>query len=287
MHRQLKDGIRNALANKNAPDAEKKRDSIDLVGYCVTAKIILLIQALLVCHNYYNVPTERYPDFKPSSLLDPLHDTDLAIALQYEKAILVDEPGKHADTKAARMSDIYAVMKTLFDLMTGWLPCAEVDKLRNAYTVFHTTPDGGEALDCVNDCLRALSVRFANEEPNWERARAGLANGVPQPLIPNVNIPKEAGNRLGAKKKEKKRRGSGLKGTKTKTMQRQFDDFKAWINSGNETDERDDAKTINARARQYWNMPENKPSMEKAAKATGEKRGYKNYKCLADAYRKR
>lgn len=82
---------------------------------------------------------------------------------------------------------------------------------------------------------------------------------------------------------KKKRRGSGLRGPKTKTMKAQLSHFTDWINNGHEIDERNDDKTIGARANQYW--IQNEKSMEKAAKASGEKRGYKNYRSLAGAYR--
>jgi len=84
---------------------------------------------------------------------------------------------------------------------------------------------------------------------------------------------------------KKNRRGCGLKGPKKALMAKQLADFEKWINNGHETDEGYPGKTVGARAKQYWDQ--NKKSMGKAAKASGEKRGYKNPKCLADAYRKR
>ena len=81
----------------------------------------------------------------------------------------------------------------------------------------------------------------------------------------------------------KSRRGSGLRGTKTETMDDQLSDFKAWL-LNNQTKDTDKSTTIGARATQYWNQ--NKKAMTKAAKESGEKRGYLNAKALAQAYRK-
>jgi len=83
---------------------------------------------------------------------------------------------------------------------------------------------------------------------------------------------------------KKNRRGSGLKGPKTKTMKAQLSHFTAWT-IHNQIVEGNPRMTVGARANLYWYQ--NKNSMGKAAKASGEKRGYKNPKCLADAYRKR
>lgn len=88
-----------------------------------------------------------------------------------------------------------------------------------------------------------------------------------------------------AKKKSvrKSRMGSGLRGTKTKKMDDQLSDFKAWL-LDNPAKDTDKTKTIGARATQYWNQ--NKKAMTKAAKEIGEKRGYSNAKALAQSYRK-
>ncbi|MGN0832727.1 MAG: hypothetical protein ACI4RD_03650 [Kiritimatiellia bacterium] len=88
-----------------------------------------------------------------------------------------------------------------------------------------------------------------------------------------------------AKKKSvrKSRMRSGLRGKKTKKMDDQLSDFKGWL-LDNPTKDSDKSRTIGARANKYWNQ--NEGAMTKAAKESGEKRGYLNAKALAQAYRK-
>ena len=84
-------------------------------------------------------------------------------------------------------------------------------------------------------------------------------------------------------KRYRGRRGSGLKGNRTRRMVDQLDAFKAWL-PGNPVNERDSTKTVGARANAYWRLHEK--TMERDAKRTGEKRGFSSAKTLASAYRK-
>ena len=79
------------------------------------------------------------------------------------------------------------------------------------------------------------------------------------------------------------RRGSGLKGNRTRRMVDQLGVFKAWL-LGNPVNERDSTKTVGARANAYWRLHEK--TMARDAKRTGEKRGFSSAKTLASAYRK-
>ena len=83
-------------------------------------------------------------------------------------------------------------------------------------------------------------------------------------------------------KRHRGRRGSGLKGSRTRRMVDQLDAFKAWL-LGNPVNERDSAKTVGARANAYWRLHEK--TMARDAKRTGEKRGFSSAKTLASAYR--
>ena len=82
--------------------------------------------------------------------------------------------------------------------------------------------------------------------------------------------------------RQRGRRGSGLKGSRTRRMVDQLDAFKAWL-LGNPVNERDSAKTVGARANAYWRLHEK--TMARDAKRTGEKRGFSSAKTLASAYR--
>lgn len=75
---------------------------------------------------------------------------------------------------------------------------------------------------------------------------------------------------------------SGLKGTRTKMMRQQSEDFIEFLKA-NPISEIGQGKTVGARANQFWSA--HKKTFERAAKATGEKRGYPNAKAIASAYR--
>ena len=79
-----------------------------------------------------------------------------------------------------------------------------------------------------------------------------------------------------------RRSGSGLKGTRTQMMERQFKDFLEFLKT-HPVCEIGQGKTVGARAIQFWAA--HKKTYEHAAKATGEKRGYSGPKAIASAYR--
>ena len=83
-------------------------------------------------------------------------------------------------------------------------------------------------------------------------------------------------------KRQRGRRGSGLKGSRTERMVEQLVDFKAWLRD-NPVNERNAARTVGARASAYWRLHEK--TMARDAKRTGEKRGFSSAKTLASAYR--
>ena len=79
-----------------------------------------------------------------------------------------------------------------------------------------------------------------------------------------------------------RRSGSGLKGTRTKMMKKQFKDFLDYLKT-HPISEIGQGKTVGARAIQFWSA--HKKTFERAAKATGEKRGYSGPRAIASAYR--
>ena len=83
-------------------------------------------------------------------------------------------------------------------------------------------------------------------------------------------------------KRQRGRRGSGLKGSRTERMVEQLVDFKAWLRD-NPVNERNAARTVGARASTYWRLHEK--TFAKDATRTGEKRGFSSAKTLASAYR--
>ena len=83
-------------------------------------------------------------------------------------------------------------------------------------------------------------------------------------------------------KRQRGRRGSGLKGSRTERMVEQLVDFKAWLRD-NPVNERIAARTVGARASTYWRLHEK--TFAKDATRTGEKRGFSSSKTLASAYR--
>ena len=83
-------------------------------------------------------------------------------------------------------------------------------------------------------------------------------------------------------RRQRGRRGSGLKGSRTERMVEQLVDFKAWLRD-DPVNERNAARTVGARASAYWRLHEK--TMARDAKRTGEKRGFSCAKTLASAYR--
>ena len=79
-----------------------------------------------------------------------------------------------------------------------------------------------------------------------------------------------------------RRSGSGLKGTRTKMMRKQFREFNEFLMT-HPISEIGQGKTAGARAIQFWNA--HKKTFERAANASGEKRGYSSARAIASAYR--
>lgn len=79
-----------------------------------------------------------------------------------------------------------------------------------------------------------------------------------------------------------KRKGSGLRGTRTKMMREQFKGFCEFLKT-NPISEIGQGKTVGARASQFWAT--HQKTFERATKAIGEKHGYPNAKAIASAYR--
>ena len=80
--------------------------------------------------------------------------------------------GSHPYLRTSILSNLYAMMKILFDVLYGMLSCEEVVRLREAYDIFHAAGGEGETFGLFFARLRAVSRRFAAEEPKWERERA-------------------------------------------------------------------------------------------------------------------
>lgn len=285
MHRRIIDTIRNFDLPEDASDELNHNYFLILTGCSVASKIIVLIHCLLICYNYYNVPTEKYPGIKPSSLLDRNMTPDLFEGLEVLKWALINNPEKDAYLKANLLNDVYVVMKMFLDMLSGMLPCREVDDLRNAYMSFHSARDNGEAFRVLVLSFDALARRFAIAEPDWERKRGQSPYKEPMPLVGDIGSFKavaELATAANRKKPPRGRIGSGLKGPKRTKMENQLQAFALWMKPKT-VDENDKSRTIGAYAKSYWLL--HKKSMDRAARGVGEKRGYKNAKCLADAYR--
>ena len=85
------------------------------------------------------------------------------------------------------------------------------------------------------------------------------------------------------KPRKRGRIGSGLHGKRTQRMNDQLAEFRTWIAS-HHINENDRAKTVGARALQYWKR--NEKSFAHHAECIGESKGFKNPRSLANAYRK-
>ena len=73
----------------------------------------------------------------------------------------------------------------------------------------------------------------------------------------------------------------GLKGPKTPTMERQFNRFERYMSKNHKN--HDDSKSPYGPATSYWHM--NQKDFDRAARRSGNGRGYGSHKALADAYR--
>ena len=85
---------------------------------------------------------------------------DLFEGLEVLKWALINNPEKDAYLKANLLNDVYVVMKMFLDMLSGMLPCREVDDLRNAYMSFHSARDNGEAFRCARPPLRDRGTRL-------------------------------------------------------------------------------------------------------------------------------
>ena len=95
-------------------------------------------------------------------------------------------------------------------------------------------------------------------------------------------MPPQAIKGKGNANDRRRRRGSGLKGSRTERMVEQLAEFKAWLRD-NPVNERIAARTVGARASTYWRLHEK--TFAKDATRAGEKRGFSSPKTLASAYR--
>ena len=162
---------------------EKSEGLLVFVGGCIVSKVIILIHSLLLSYNYYKVRTIPYPGQTASAYLNPEIVPDLRDALTLALYIFFAQRDERPLLRSAVLSDLYAVMKILFDVLYGILPCEEVAKLREAYDAFHTTGGAGTTYEDFFVQLQAVSRRFAAEEPKWERERAESTFTNPMPVV--------------------------------------------------------------------------------------------------------
>ena len=97
-----------------------------------------------------------------------------------------------------------------------------------------------------------------------------------------IHMPPQAIKGKGNANDRRRRRGSGLKGSRTERMVEQLAEFKAWLRD-NPVNERIAARTVGARASTYWRLHEK--TFAKDATRAGEKCGFSSPKTLASAYR--
>ena len=187
LHRQLVKAI--VAADIPMEGGKKSEGFLVLVGGCIVSKVILLIHCLLLSYNYYKVKTIPYPGRTASSYLNPEIVPDLRDALALTVFILFRNfDGSHPYLRTSILSNLYAMMKILFDVLYGMLPCEEVVRLREAYDVFHAAGGEGETFGLFFARLRAVSRRFAAEEPKWERERAESTYTNPAPVVANAAV---------------------------------------------------------------------------------------------------
>lgn len=185
LHKQLVKAI--GSADIPMKDGEKSEGFIVFVGGCIVSKVILLIHCLLLSYNYYKVKTIPYPGRTASSYLNPEIVPDLKDALALTVFILYRNfDGSHPYLRTSILSNLYAMMKILFDVLYGMLPCEDVVRLREAYDTFHATGGEGESFGLFFAQLKAVSRRFAAEEPKWERERAESTYTNPAPVVANA-----------------------------------------------------------------------------------------------------
>ena len=181
MHRRLVKEIAAAEIPKERP--EKSEGLLIFAGGCIVSKVIILIHSLLLSYNYYKVRTLPYPGRTASSYLNPEIVPDLRDALVIALYVFFAQRDEQPLLRSSVLSDLYAVMKILFDVLYGMLPCEEVARLREAYDAFHTTGGAGSTFEDFFAQLLSVSRRFAAEEPKWERERAESTFTTPMPVV--------------------------------------------------------------------------------------------------------
>lgn len=117
---------------------------------------------------------------------------------------------------------------------------------------------------------RIIALANAAQRESWIQRQMRLPENAALEPIPVVSARKSV---------KKGRKGSGRHGTKTEKMDDQLSEFRAYLAGKPLT------KSLNVgyRASNWWR--ENQSDCEAAAKASGEKRGYADYRKLAGAYR--
>ena len=184
LHRRLAKEVATAKIPKVRP--EKSEGLLIFAGGCIVSKVIILIHSLLLTYNYYKVRTIPYPGRSASAYLNPEIVPDLRDALGLALYVFFAQRDEQSMRRGAVLSDLYAVMKILFDVLYGMLPCEEVARLREAYDAFHTSGGAGTTFEDFFAQLQAVSRRFAAEEPKWERERAESTFTNPTPVVPHA-----------------------------------------------------------------------------------------------------
>ena len=141
-------------------------------------------------------------------------------------------------------------------------------------------------------CYKQQPPQFLSEisEEEFTRAKRGDFIGKSEMLqiqspgneTQEIHMPPQAIKGKDNANDRRRRRGSGLKGSRTERMVEQLAEFKAWLRD-NPVNERIAARTVGARASTYWRLHEK--TFAKDATRTGEKRGFSSSKTLASAYR--
>lgn len=135
--------------------------------------------------------------------------------------------------------------------------------------------------------LEPFDISLDEVEAEFERMAETAVRPAPQSeLVQLINdhVTSEADRIIAAKAPKRKRKygheGNGLKGSKTKFMEKQRKVFDAWMKK--HPDATRGKKTKEPAARLCW--LEHKDEWDAAKKAKGEKRGYKSPKSLAASF---
>lgn len=264
--------LRQKCVNDEKKDdyAQTPNEHLRLILICGTLIIHRLITLIfctaILIRNFKAGDTSTH---RLSRLLNPTQDGTWGLLLQSMHLTLryrTDELASHRDRHIDVITELFA---DFLNLIRDHLAHRgqEITNLHRAYDRF-VDADDIEAVSPVLNALGELSYAFAEFETEWEHKQ---------------QTPPAAQPAAKPKKQKRGRKGSGLKGTKTEIHAQQLQAFVNFIKT-NPIEESDNSKTIGARAKAFWNKKKN--FFEKHAKSQGEKRGYANYKSLADAYRK-